>query len=112
MKGDISGYAYDDEHTRKGISEVMEKYHYIIDPHGAVGYLAAREYQADAPRADDHIVILETAHPAKFIGVVENTLETKVEIPDRLAKLSKLDKEAIPMSTEYTDFKEWLSANY
>jgi threonine synthase len=34
-------------------------------------------------------VFLETAHPAKFADVVETTLKTKVELPERLQKFMR-----------------------
>ena len=40
MIEDIKGYSYNDEQTKAAVKEVFSKYNYIIDPHGAVGYLA------------------------------------------------------------------------
>ena len=81
-----------------------------MDPHGAVGYLALKEYQ----QKNRHTcgVILETAHPSKFLDDVERILGKKVEIPQRLSVLAKGIKVATPMSTRFDDFKEWLAANY
>ena len=41
---DISGYFFTDDETRSAILEIKELYNYIMDPHGAVGYLAAKQY--------------------------------------------------------------------
>lgn len=106
MRKDISGYAFDDEKTKEAVKEVHDKYGYVIDPHGAVGYLALKEYQQDNP--DTVGIILETAHPSKFIDDVELILDKKVEIPERLAKLAKAEKNAILMEKNYEGFKDWI----
>ncbi len=105
MKGDIVGYAYDDYQTRDAIKEIYDRYKYVMDPHGAVGYLAAKAYQKDHPHSN--IVILETAHPAKFLPVMEPILGT-VEVPERLAVLSDREKVAHSLSTDYDSFRSWL----
>jgi len=110
MSKDIFGYSINDEETRIGIQEVFEKYGYVIDPHGAVGYLAFKAYQKNNPSAKG--IILETAHPSKFIDVVEEVIEQKVDIPERLAILAEKEKVATPMNTEFEPFKKWLLDNY
>ena len=110
FKDEIKGYAYSDKETEQGMKEIFDMYGYVMDPHGAVGYLALKEYQ----QKNRHTcgVILETAHPSKFLDDVERILGKKVEIPQRLSVLAKGIKVATPMSTRFDDFKEWLAANY
>ncbi len=107
MGMDIKGYAFDDEKTKETVKYIFDNFEYVMDPHGAVGYLALKEYQQMYPETTG--VILETAHPAKFIEEVEDILNTKISIPERLAKLTNEPKTSIRMSTEYQDFKEWIS---
>ena len=109
MKSDISGYSFDDLATKKGLKEVYEKHNYVIDPHGSVGYLALKEYQKTNPNT--HGVVLETAHPSKFIADVEAILNQKIDIPERLACLSDKQKEATFMPINFDSFKDWLSKN-
>jgi len=109
MKEDISGYAYTDEKTRTGMQEVYDKYEYVIDPHGAVGYLALKEYQEAQPETLG--IVLETAHPSKFLPEVEKTLSTQVDVPERLANLANKEKVATPMSPNFDRFKNWLLEN-
>lgn len=109
MKEHISGYAYSDEDTRRGMKEVFQKYAYVLDPHGAVAYLALRDYKFANPETIG--VILETAHPSKFIDEVELTINTQVEIPERLAILAHKEKVATEISTQFSDFKTWLLEN-
>jgi threonine synthase len=109
MRTMISGYAFDDEQTREAMREVEQRYGYVIDPHGAVGYLALNAYQATHPATRG--VILETAHPSKFKPDVEATLGHAIEVPPRLAELADREKVAVAMTKDYAPFKAWLQAN-
>lgn len=107
MVRSIVGYRFDDDQTRAGIREVKASTNYVIEPHGAVGYLAAEEWQVDHP--DDEMVVLETAHPSKFLDVMEEELgEGAIEIPERLACLAHREKVAVEMPAEEEAFLEWL----
>ena len=109
MKGDIEGFAYGDDVTRSAVKEVYEKYNYVIDPHGAVGYLALKEYQ----KANDVVgVILETAHPTKFLDDMESILGRKITVPKRLAALKNKKKVAILRGIDFESFKDWLLKTY
>ena len=109
MKDNIKGYAYDDEATKKAMIEVFNKYNYVIDPHGAVGYLALKEYQKTTDAVG---IVLETAHPAKFLDDVEGILKQKIDIPERLASLSDKKKEATLQGIDFESFKSWLLNHY
>jgi threonine synthase len=107
MKAGIAGYRFDDDQTRAAIREVRATTGYVIEPHGAVGYLAAEEWKVEHP--DDVVIVLETAHPAKFLDVMEEELgEGAVEIPERLACLAQREKVAVPMEADEEAFLSWL----
>lgn len=110
MRGCISGMAFSDEETRVGVREVKEKFGYHIDPHGAVGWLAARKYREANPGSET--ITLETAHPAKFLDVMDAELgRGVVEVPERLAVLADKPKVATGLSKEWEPFREWLDGN-
>ena len=106
MKGRISGYGFTDEETRIKMQEVHNVYNYILDPHGAVGFLALEAYQKTNP--DTHGIVLETAHPSKFIDEVEGVLDRKIDIPGRLESLRDKEKVAIDTPNQYAWFRNWL----
>ncbi|KAA3620757.1 MAG: threonine synthase, partial [Bacteroidetes bacterium] len=85
-------------------------FNYTIDPHGAVGYLALKSYQENHKNTTG--IILETAHPSKFKDDMENILGEIIAVPERLARLSDLKKEAHNMSIDYKPFKDFLLKNY
>ncbi len=108
MADRIAGYCFDDEQTREAIRAVQASTGYAIEPHGAVGYLAAAAWQTEHP--DDEMIVLETAHPSKFLDVMEEELsEGTVEIPERLARLAGREKVAIEMPPEEEVFLSWLA---
>jgi len=108
IRSRISGFAFSDEQTRTAIREVQSIYNYPIDPHGAVGWLAAKAWRESHPHSTT--ISLETAHPAKFSDVMDQELgPDAVTIPDRLAILANQAKVATPMSSNPADFLAWLS---
>jgi threonine synthase len=110
MKSSISGIAFTDEETRAAIREVKALHGYTIDPHGAVGWLAARDWRSSHPCSST--VTLETAHPAKFPDVMHAELgPDSVEIPERLAILESREKVATQLGTDKTVFRDWLQDN-
>jgi len=109
MRSDVVGYSFSDEQTRAAMREVDIRHRYIMDPHGAVGYLAFRRYQNETPDATG--IILKTAHPAKFLEDVEQILGHPIEVPARLAALRGKIKQAVKMSIDFADFKDWLLTN-
>ncbi|MCB0632322.1 MAG: threonine synthase [Saprospiraceae bacterium] len=110
MKEAITGYAFDDQATRQAMKEVYEKYNYVIDPHGAVGYLALKTYQKE--HSNTLGIILETAHSSKFKEDVEAILDREIEVPERLSVLSERQKVATNMDTNFDDFKKWLLKHF
>ena len=110
MKSNISGMSFSDNETRVAIREVESKFGYQIDPHGAVGWLAARQYRKEHPGS--MTITLETAHPAKFPDVMDAELgKDSVEIPARLAILANQPKVATALHKDWQTFRDWLTAN-
>lgn len=103
----IYSKSYSDEQTLKMIEKINDKYNYIIDPHGAVGCLALEDYM----KGNDNSVVgvvLETAHPSKFMDVFTNNLNITPTIPENLKAC--LDKKGYTesLSNKYSDFKDFL----
>jgi threonine synthase len=112
LASDIKGYSYSDAQTEEAMRQVFAKHNYIIDPHGAVGLMALQAYQSENHNLSCKGVVLETAHPSKFLPDVERILNRKIEVPERLAILSEKEKHSVRMGTNFEPFKEWLCSNY
>ena len=100
----ISGATYTDDEIRQTMKQCYEETKYILDPHGACGYQAL----VDGLKDGEVGVFCETAHPAKFKEKVDDILGIDVEIPDRLAAFMKGEKQSVPMTKDFTDFKKYL----
>jgi len=107
MQSRIAGMAFSDTRTRAAIREVFELHQYVIDPHGAVGWLAARAWRSNHPASAT--ITLETAHPAKFPDVITAELgANRVAVPERLAILAHRDKIATQLPADQAIFRAWL----
>jgi threonine synthase len=100
----ISGATYSDDQIRETMRQCYAKTGYILDPHGACGYQAL----ADGLKVGEIGVFCETAHPAKFKEKVDDILGIDVDIPDRLAAFMKGEKQSVPMTKHFEDFKRYL----
>lgn len=101
----ISGYSISDEDTRNMMLETRRRGGYILDPHGAVAYAGLKKFLAGDNKLG---VFLETAHPAKFLEVVEETLSEKIELPDKLVAFQQRQKISLAMKNEFQMFKKML----
>lgn len=100
----IGGATYTDDEIRKTMKQCYDETKYILDPHGACGYQAL----VDGLKDGEVGVFCETAHPAKFKEKVDDILGIDVEIPDRLAAFMKGEKQSVPMTKDFADFKKYL----
>ena len=107
FKSVISGFSYTDEETKACMQKVFSDTGYILDPHGAIGYLGFKEYE-QKQKEDIQGIFLETAHPAKFIDVVEETLDTAVDVPERLAEYGRREKKSIQVANTFAALKEYM----
>jgi threonine synthase len=106
LEKQLSSYSFSDTETRTALLEIYNKSRYIADPHGAVGYLGLKEYMQNHP--DVYGIFLETAHPVKFLDVVEETIGQKLEIPPQIKKVMQKEKKSIAIET-YAALKAYLT---
>ncbi|HEY4031720.1 MAG TPA: threonine synthase [Caulobacteraceae bacterium] len=66
MRRVFRGDAVDEAETSATIRQVLEETGEVIDPHTAVAMRAALRLKAKAPKSSVPLVVLSTAHPAKF----------------------------------------------
>ncbi len=76
----------DDETTLNIIKNIYKTTGYILDPHTAVG-MESTEKIADKLETDEPVVLLATAHPAKFPDAVERAISSRPDLPDHLSDL-------------------------
>ena len=105
LKANLSSFSFTDKDTIEGMKVLFEKYDYMADPHGAIGYLAAKAYQKNHP--ETYAVFLETAHPTKFLDVVKQVIPHDIELPPQIESVMGKSKKSIPIST-YDELKDIL----
>jgi threonine synthase len=106
LKSKFSSFSFTDASTREAMKSIYKETEYVADPHGAVGYLGLQKYGL---KEDEYGIFLETAHPVKFLDVVETTLPVRIEIPEQIKKVIGMEKVSLKIST-YEGLKKFLNA--
>lgn len=106
LKKVISSFSISDEETKTILKEVYFRTSYLLDPHGAVGYLGLKKYL----QKHSHLqgIFLETAHPVKFYDVVEPVIGKPVPMPDVITELLNQKKLSVKINADYKTFKDCL----
>ena len=107
IKSEISAVTYDDKQIADAVNQVYKKDGYLLDPHGACGFLALEELLQPGEKG----IFLETAHPAKFKDTVEPIIKEEVAIPENLQGFMKGVKDTVELSGKYDEFKKFLLNN-
>lgn len=105
MRTLIQGASITDDETLAAIRRVYEDTGYLADPHTAVGLEAVR--RSSRP-SDDPVVVLSTAHPAKFPETTDDALGIAPDAPPRLAELWDRDVAAEPLEPTLDAFRRAL----
>lgn len=106
LKSKLSSFSITDEETIEMIGEVYRQYGYLLDPHGAVGYLALRRYIKAHP--GEKGIFLETAHPVKFPASVEKIIGHAISIPGEVQVVMSRPKQSIAIPAKYEALKNLL----
>lgn len=85
IRSEFDAQAVDEAANAAEIARVRHEAGYLLDPHTAVGVAAARTGLARDPATP--MVVLGTAHPAKFPDAVERACGVRPALPDHLADL-------------------------
>lgn len=105
LKEKMEAVSVSDDVTAATMREVYEKFGYILDPHGAVGFYALEKFLEKNPGKEGFF--LETAHPVKFDSV-EQITGTYGKMPASVRELFSRTKHSVEISANYEDLKEIL----
>ena len=106
FKKDFSSFSFSDTETEIALQTIYKSSGYIAEPHGVVGYLGLKKELENHP--SDIGIFLETAHPIKFLDVVESLLNVKLPIPSQIQSVLNKEKLSVKIKT-YEDFKAFLN---
>lgn len=101
----ISSYSFDDQNTISQIKRTHKENGYVLDPHTAVGVLAAHEYRQNH---DENLIVLSTAHPVKFSKEMEPHLPFTIPYPAYIESEMKKKGNKITLSNKFEDIKDFL----
>ncbi|MCQ2576908.1 MAG: threonine synthase [Treponema sp.] len=139
VRQQFASYWLDNDGIKQAVTDCNKKTGYIIDPHGAIGWKAWEDIKnggmealmngakndfekpgltTNVPEWASSVkdkkavgVILETAHPAKFGGIVQDAIGREPPLPARLEEVMQLPDRAVSMENDYNLFKAWLLEN-
>ena len=95
----------DDAGTLAAMSDCLKRFGDTIDPHTAVGYALAQQHRRDTSIP---MVVLATAHPAKFPDAVEKATGRRPRLPARLSDLLERAERADRMPNDVAALKSMI----
>lgn len=108
MRKTVSGYVVNDKLTLDTIQKVQSSWNYMMDPHTAVGFHAIQKYRSESSTLQDKIVLLSTAHPAKFNEIMEQACGEAAPLPARLQEVARKKKESIVIENTFDALRDYL----
>jgi threonine synthase len=102
----LSSTSLDDQQTRAAM-QLLYSRGYLADPHSALAWAALDE----SLRPDEEGVFLCTAHPAKFLEVIEETLGIEMPLPAELEKVKDSKVLSSTISGEFAALRKELFAS-
>lgn len=102
----FSSVSTTDSETEQTILKVFKETGYLLDPHGAVGYLALKRYLSN--HTTNKGFFLETAHPVKFPESVERITGKKIPVPEIVKPIMLAEKKSTLVPADYTSLKDFL----
>jgi threonine synthase len=108
MKRLLSATSITDDETRETIATIFRDTRYLLDPHGAVGYISLERWLDKHPQDAGYFV--ETAHPIKFYDVVEPVIGAAIDLPDAVKAIIDRPKSAVQIEPEFESLKQFLLA--
>ncbi len=99
----FAGARFDDDETRVIIKQTLDRTGELVDPHTAVGIGAAA---ARKSRDGRPMVVLATAHPAKFPDAVADAAGVHPALPARMADLLDRPKRCQTLANDLDQLKK------
>ncbi len=99
---------FDDEQTRAAIAEAHREFGQLIDPHTAVALAAAKAKRRDA---NIPMVVIATAHPAKFPDAVAAATGITPALPSHLADLHNRDERITKIANSLAAVEDFVEGN-
>ncbi len=99
----VTGETVSDDETRREMRRCAQETGYVVCPHTAVGLAAGRRH-LDTISAKHPLVVVGTAHPAKFSATVEPEIGKPVEYPPQLLEAMNQESKKVSIPNSYAEF--------
>lgn len=100
----IQAIKISDKETVETMKKVYNEYNYLLDPHTAVAWKAAKWLSSK----DKVPIIISTASPVKFAAEIEKTTGIKVDNAKEIEKLQVRPKTKYEIANNYEEFKKMI----
>lgn len=102
----FSAISFTDEETKNTIKRVYNDYEYLLDPHGAIGFMGLEKFLNKHPGQKG--LFAETAHPIKFYDVVEPLIGKAIEFPSSIQSIMHKVKKSTLINPTYNELVDYL----
>ena len=102
----FQGMSINNDKTLKAIKKWKEEKGIIFDPHSAIGLEAGCKMKTSSP-----VIVMATAHPAKFPEVLKKAIGEKVEVPEHMSDMFKKQEKYDVLENNYEDLLEYINSH-
>ncbi len=106
FRAEFSSASVSDEDTLTAIAQTCQMNGYLLDPHTAVGLVAGQRCKADTGTP---LVVLATAHAAKFPDAVKKACGVHPELPSHLADLFEREERMTEIAADAAAIKSYIA---
>lgn len=108
LKAEFAACAVDDEQTKHTIAETYRTTGELLDPHTAVGVAAGQRCRKDTSAP---MVVLATAHPAKFPDAVMEATGEHPPLPAHMQGLFEKEERFVELPNDVQQIRQFVDAN-
>jgi threonine synthase len=108
MRRDLFSSSVSDARTREAFLDFWNKYHSLLEPHGAVAWRGFLDWLETGTLDGRPAVIVETANPAKFPEEIEKAFGWSPDVPQAMEAMIRLPEQFDSMRADYDAFRDYL----
>ncbi len=108
IRAEFDAFSVTEPETTREMARSWREAGYLADPHTAVGLSVAR--QAKAHASGSPLVVLGTAHPAKFSAAIERATGMRPDLPGHLAGLFERQEKFSILPNDQSEIERFIRA--